>query len=97
MTDQTYFRWRKEYGGIRTDQAKRRRKGEYVRDTLGRDCVSECRACCVLSQSRSAQRRTLHIPDDEPRLVQRMRHISQTRSSISTTLSVRPDEYSITL
>ncbi len=23
ITDQTYYRWRKEYGGLRTDQAKR--------------------------------------------------------------------------
>ena len=23
ITDQTYYRWRKEYGGIKTDQAKR--------------------------------------------------------------------------
>ena len=23
ITDQTYYRWRKEYGGIRSDQAKR--------------------------------------------------------------------------
>ena len=23
ITDNTYYRWRKEYGGIRTDQAKR--------------------------------------------------------------------------
>lgn len=23
ITDQTYYRWRKEYGGMRTDQAKR--------------------------------------------------------------------------
>ena len=23
ITDQTYYRWRKEYGGIRTDQARR--------------------------------------------------------------------------
>ncbi len=23
ITEQTYYRWRKEYGGIRTDQAKR--------------------------------------------------------------------------
>tara|TARA_R110002111_G_scaffold1162_1_gene8204 strand:- start:10795 stop:11025 length:231 start_codon:yes stop_codon:yes gene_type:complete len=23
ITDQTHYRWRKEYGGIRTDQAKR--------------------------------------------------------------------------
>ena len=23
VTDQTYYRWRKEYGGVRTDQARR--------------------------------------------------------------------------
>ncbi len=23
VTDQTYYRWRKEYGGLRTDQARR--------------------------------------------------------------------------
>ena len=23
VTDQTYYRWRKEYGGVHTDQAKR--------------------------------------------------------------------------
>ena len=23
ITEQTYYRWRKEYGGVRTDQAKR--------------------------------------------------------------------------
>ena len=23
ITDQTYYRWRKEYGGVKTDQAKR--------------------------------------------------------------------------
>jgi len=23
ITDQTYYRWRKEYGGLRSDQAKR--------------------------------------------------------------------------
>ena len=28
VTEQTYFRWRKEYGGLRTDQAKRLRELE---------------------------------------------------------------------
>ena len=23
MTDQTYYKWRREYGGLKTDQAKR--------------------------------------------------------------------------
>ena len=26
VTEQTYYRWRKEYGGLRTDQAKRLKK-----------------------------------------------------------------------
>ena len=28
VTEQTYYRWRKEYGGMRTDQAKRLKKLE---------------------------------------------------------------------
>jgi len=28
VTDQTYYRWRKEYGGMRVDQAKRLRELE---------------------------------------------------------------------
>jgi putative transposase len=43
-----------------------------VRDALGRDVVSERRACRVLGQPRSTQRREAHVPDDEPALVRRM-------------------------
>jgi transposase InsO family protein len=43
-----------------------------VRNVLGRDRVSERRACQVLGQSRSTQRRAAHVPDDEPELVRRM-------------------------
>ncbi len=43
-----------------------------MRDALGRDCVSERRACRVLDQPRSTQRRKEHVPSDEPRLVRRM-------------------------
>jgi len=28
ITDQTYYRWRKEFGGMRVDQAKRRKELE---------------------------------------------------------------------
>ncbi len=28
VTDQTYYRWRKEYGGVRTDQVKRHKEVE---------------------------------------------------------------------
>ncbi len=43
-----------------------------VRGTLGHEAVSERRACRVLGQSRSTQRRKPYVPDDEPRLVQDM-------------------------
>jgi len=40
---------------------------EHVRQEL--PGVSERRACGVLRQPRSTQRRKAHVPDDEPRLV----------------------------
>lgn len=44
----------------------------YVRNTLGPEIVSERRACRVLGQPRSTQRREPYLPDDEPRLVKRI-------------------------
>ena len=45
---------------------------EHVRAVLGPERVSQRRACKVLGQPRSTQRRTPAVPDDEPRLVARM-------------------------
>jgi putative transposase len=45
---------------------------EHVREVLGPGRVSQRRACQVLGQPRSTQRRTPAVPDDEPRLVARM-------------------------
>jgi putative transposase len=45
---------------------------EYVRDALGRHCVTERRACRILEQPRSTQRRCRHVPSDEPRLTGRI-------------------------
>jgi putative transposase len=45
---------------------------EYVRDALGRHCVTERRACRVLEQPRSTQRRCRHVPSDQPRLIRRI-------------------------
>ena len=44
----------------------------HVREALGPDHISERRACRVLGQPRSTQRRTRHVPEDEPRLVRRI-------------------------
>ena len=43
-----------------------------VREILGRELVSERRACQVLGQPRATQRRPRVVPNDEPRLVERM-------------------------
>ena len=45
---------------------------KHVRNALGRDRVSQRRACRVLGQPRSTQRRVPHVADDEPRLVKQM-------------------------
>ena len=45
---------------------------EQVRQALGWERVSERRACRVLGQPRSVQRREPWVADDEPRLVKRM-------------------------
>ena len=49
---------------------------EHVRNTLGHGRVSERRACRVLGQSRSTQRRQAHVPEDEPRLIRRMTELA---------------------
>ena len=36
ITEQTYYRWRKEYGGLRTDQAKRLKELEKENHRLKR-------------------------------------------------------------
>ncbi len=48
---------------------KRRQAVAHVRNSLGREHVSERRACQVLGQSRSTQRRQLQVTADEPRLL----------------------------
>ncbi len=66
ISEQTYYRWRLEYGGLRLDQAKRLKELERENTQLG---VSERRACRVLGQARATQRRRARVPDDEPMLV----------------------------
>ena len=40
MTEQTYYRWRREYGGLKTDQAKRLKELERENQRL-RKAVSD--------------------------------------------------------
>jgi len=52
--------------------AKLRQAVEHVRDMLGRDEVTERRACRVLGQARNTQCRKTSVAGDEPRLVKRI-------------------------
>ena len=72
VTEQTHCRWRRAHGGLRTDQAKQRQTVEHVRDTLGRDVVTERRACRVIGQAGNTQRRGACVADDEPQLAKRI-------------------------
>ncbi|MFC1964317.1 IS3 family transposase [Chloroflexota bacterium] len=106
VSDHTYYRWRKEYGGMRVDQARRLKELEqensrlkklvadlsldnailkevspgkllsplkrrkliiHITQTLS---VSERRACKVLKQARTTQRRSLSPPSDEKQLTE---------------------------
>ena len=72
ISEQTYDRWRKEYGGLRLDQAKRLKELERENTRLKQLGVSERRACRVLGHARSTYRHRARVPDDEPRLVERI-------------------------
>ena len=52
--------------------AKRRNAIIHIREVLGIERISERRACLILGQSRSTQRREPVVREDEPRLVQEM-------------------------
>ena len=69
VTEQTYYRWRKEYGGLRVNQAKRREVVQHLCTTLE---ISQRRACTVLGVPRSTHQYRPISPSDEPVLVQRM-------------------------
>ena len=55
VSDAKYYKWRKEYEGLRVDQAKRFKEldAENQADEIEEMDVSEQRACRVLEQPRS--------------------------------------------
>ena len=64
--------------------AKRRQAVEHVRDTLGRDAVTERRARRVLGQARNTQRRRASVADDEPQLVKRIVWMARSTGGTAT-------------
>lgn len=51
ITDQTYYRWRKEYGGLRVDQAKRLRELEKENTRLKRIVADQALDLAILKEA----------------------------------------------
>ena len=54
VTEQTYYRWRKEYGGLRMDQAKRLRELEKENTRLKRVVADRALDNAILREAASA-------------------------------------------
>ena len=53
VTEQTYYRWRKEYGGLRMDQAKRLRELEKENSRLKRVVADQALDNAILREAAS--------------------------------------------
>ena len=53
VTEQTYYRWRKEYGGLRVDQAKRLRELERENTRLKRLVADQALDNSILREAAS--------------------------------------------
>jgi len=53
VTPQTYYRWRKEYGGLRTDQAKRLRELEKENGRLKKLVADQALDNAILKEAAS--------------------------------------------
>lgn len=53
ITDQTYYRWRKEYGGLKVDQAKRLRELERENGRLKKVVADQVLDIAILREAAS--------------------------------------------
>jgi putative transposase len=53
ITDQTYYRWRKEYGGLRVDQAKRMKDVEKENARLKKVVADQALDIAILKEAAS--------------------------------------------
>ena len=67
VSEQTFERWRNQYGGMKADDAKRLKELERENREL-KEIASGCRACRYLNQNRSTQRRKPLMTDQEKEL-----------------------------
>ncbi len=53
VTETTYFRWRREYGGMKNDQVRRLKELEVEKGRLRRACVDRVKAELGISEWRA--------------------------------------------
>jgi len=53
VTDKTYYRWRREYGGLKVDQAKRRKELEAENARLKRIVANQAIDMAILKEAAS--------------------------------------------
>ena len=76
VSEQTYYRWKQQYGGMKAPDAKgRRRAADHLEESFG---ASERRSCKVVSQHRTTQRYRAITPDDEKQLVKHLLNFART-------------------
>ncbi len=73
VAEQTYYRWRREYGGLRVDQARRLKELEKENARLKRVVADQALDNAILKQRHRGS-----APTDEPRLVTRMIEFAMT-------------------
>src|SRR5947199_8882644 len=95
VSEVTYYRWRQEFGGLKTEQVKRLKDLELENSRLRKAVsdltqvraqlhVSERRACAALGQHRSTQRKVPRRRDDEGRgpAAQAREHPNRSRRAV---------------
>ena len=67
VSEQTYYRWRKEYGGLKTDQARRMRDLEKENARLRRAISDLTLDKLILQEAARGSRKTCKAQTSEPR------------------------------
>ena len=67
ISEQTYYRWRKEYGGLKTDQARRMKDLEKENTRLRRAISDLTLDKLILQEAARGRRQTCRAQTNEPR------------------------------
>lgn len=81
VSEQTYYRWRKEYGGLKTDQARRMKDLEKENQRLRRAISDLTLDKLILQEAARGSRRRAQAQTSEPRAATALHRSCATRAS----------------